>query len=153
MIEITNTRFTARQVQLLQLLAIGKTEPEMAQILGLATPTVHNIIRRQYPKLGASTRTGLVWAAMETGLVAPPCVRRPLPFPQPAKPAKPAHVFPKDRLLNLLRSHTGHTVRLCDLERFGDATCVRQMISRIRRGLTGERIITVVGVGYRLEVA
>lgn len=149
----TPGRFTARQVQILQLLAVGKTEGEMAQILGLATPTIHNIIRRQYPKLGASTRTGLVWEAMARGLIVPPSVRQPLAYPLPAPVPKAPHVFPKDRLLALLRSQAGRTVRLCELEAFGDASCIRQLIRRVRAQVgRGERIVTVVGVGYRYEM-
>lgn len=62
---------TARQIDVLKLLAQGKTNRDIAQELILSTGTVRTHVQRIIARLGASDRTGAVVRAIELGLIAP----------------------------------------------------------------------------------
>lgn len=63
---------TPQQRKVLLYVAGGKTNEEIAQIMGLAVPTVKNHVARILQKLNAPNRTGGVGAAFAAGLL---CVR------------------------------------------------------------------------------
>ena len=62
---------TPRQLDVVKLLAQGKTNQEIAWELVLSTGTVRTHVQRILAKLGASDRTGAVVRAIELGLIAP----------------------------------------------------------------------------------
>ena len=62
---------TLRQLDVLKLLAQGKTNPEIAQELVLSTGTVRTHVQRIREKLGVCDRTSAVVRAIELGLITP----------------------------------------------------------------------------------
>lgn len=58
-----------RELEVLRLVAGGRTNPEIATILELGTPTVKTYLARLCQKLGASDRTSAVAIATERGLI------------------------------------------------------------------------------------
>jgi DNA-binding CsgD family transcriptional regulator len=60
---------TAREIQIVDLLAKGLNGPRVAKSLGIAESTVQTHIRNAMGKTGCSTRTGLVAFALSEGLV------------------------------------------------------------------------------------
>ena len=60
-----------RELEVLRLLARGKTNQEIAQILGLSALTVKTYVQRIIGKLGVSDRTQAAVRAAELGLLAP----------------------------------------------------------------------------------
>jgi DNA-binding CsgD family transcriptional regulator len=56
--------FTPRQQQILELMANGAAEKQIAQALGLSRHTVHNYIRAMYRKSSVTTRAGLLAIAL-----------------------------------------------------------------------------------------
>src|SRR5919202_1779689 len=62
---------TPRQLDVVKLLAQGKTNQEIAQELVLSPGTVRTHVQRILAKLGASDRTGAVVRAIELGLITP----------------------------------------------------------------------------------
>jgi HD-GYP domain-containing protein (c-di-GMP phosphodiesterase class II) len=62
---------TAREVEVLALLARGPTNREIAAQLGISPKTVSNHVERIYAKAGVTTRAAATLFAMEHGLVAP----------------------------------------------------------------------------------
>jgi HD-GYP domain-containing protein (c-di-GMP phosphodiesterase class II) len=62
-------RLTDREVEVLQLLANGLSNKEIARVLTLSPKTVGRHIEHIYAKLGVSTRPGATLFAMEQGLV------------------------------------------------------------------------------------
>ena len=62
---------TPRQLDVVKLLAQGKTNQEIAQELVLSTGTVRTHVQRILTKLDVSDRTGAVVRAIELGLIAP----------------------------------------------------------------------------------
>ena len=53
-------RLTAREREVLQWLSGGKTDRDIAEILGISPRTVHKHLQRIYEKLGVETRTAAV---------------------------------------------------------------------------------------------
>jgi HD-GYP domain-containing protein (c-di-GMP phosphodiesterase class II) len=62
---------TAREVEVLRLLARGRSEGQIAAELFIAASTVHTHITHIYDKAGVSTRAGAAVFAMEHGLIHP----------------------------------------------------------------------------------
>jgi DNA-binding CsgD family transcriptional regulator len=58
---------TAREREVLQWLAAGKTDRDIADILAISPRTVHKHLQRIYEKLGVETRTAAVVRAMRLG--------------------------------------------------------------------------------------
>lgn len=61
-----------RETEILRMLAGGLSAAEIADALCLSVKTVQNYHYAIKGKLGARTDAGLVWLAIETGLLAPP---------------------------------------------------------------------------------
>jgi DNA-binding CsgD family transcriptional regulator len=55
---------TARELEVLQWLGSGKTDKDIAAILGISPRTVHKHLQRIYQKLGVETRTAAVMRAL-----------------------------------------------------------------------------------------
>lgn len=70
----TRSAFSLREVQILDLMAEGKTYTEMADELGLSVNTVRSHCKRIYRRMQAANGTHAVALAMSGGLIAP---RRP----------------------------------------------------------------------------
>jgi HD-GYP domain-containing protein (c-di-GMP phosphodiesterase class II)/DNA-binding CsgD family transcriptional regulator len=62
---------TDREVEVLRLLARGRSKKEIAKTLVIAPGTVHTHTVHIYEKLGVSTRAGVALFAMEHGLLRP----------------------------------------------------------------------------------
>ena len=62
---------TKRELQVLRLLAAGRTEKQIAAELFISASTVHTHVVHVYGKAGVSTRAALAMFAMEHGLVRP----------------------------------------------------------------------------------
>lgn len=60
---------TPREAQVLGWLGAGKSNADIAAILGISARTVDKHLANAYPKLGVETRTGAVVRALELGLV------------------------------------------------------------------------------------
>jgi DNA-binding CsgD family transcriptional regulator len=60
-------RLTAREREVLQWLSGGKTDRDIADILGISPRTVHKHLQRIYEKLGVETRTAAVTRALGIG--------------------------------------------------------------------------------------
>lgn len=60
---------TARQVEVLELLARGRTNPQIASELVLSTGTVRTHVQRIISRLGVSDRTCAVVKGIELGLI------------------------------------------------------------------------------------
>lgn len=63
---------TPREVDVLQLLALGRSTAEVAAELHLAVSTVRNHLAGAMPKLGARNRLAAVAEAVRLGIVSPP---------------------------------------------------------------------------------
>jgi DNA-binding NarL/FixJ family response regulator len=74
---VPGTRLTAREGDILELLAQGSTNESIAQSLGLATGTVRIYVSGILAKLGAPNRTAAAVLAIQEGLVAPALVGHP----------------------------------------------------------------------------
>ncbi len=70
--EPRGSTLTKRELEILQLLAPGLTNKEIAQRLSLSPRTVDTHVERVLSKLNATTRTRAVAAAIRTGLVPSP---------------------------------------------------------------------------------
>jgi DNA-binding NarL/FixJ family response regulator len=64
-----NPGLTRRETEVLQLLAEGKSNAQVASALGLTEPTVKGHINHLYAKLGVNSRTRAVLVGQERGLV------------------------------------------------------------------------------------
>lgn len=64
-------RLSARMMQVLQLIADGKTDPEIAQRLGIGIGTAKSHVKRLFRALGATTRAQAVASAFEMGVLLP----------------------------------------------------------------------------------
>jgi DNA-binding NarL/FixJ family response regulator len=60
-----------REVQVLRLVARGKTDKEIGRALVVSEVTVHHHVRHIYDKIGVSTRAGAALFAMEHDLIQP----------------------------------------------------------------------------------
>jgi DNA-binding CsgD family transcriptional regulator len=58
-----------REVEVLRLVARGKTDKEIGRVLIIAEVTVHHHVRHVYDKIGVSTRAGAALFAMEHDLI------------------------------------------------------------------------------------
>jgi two-component system NarL family response regulator len=67
--QVTGPDFTARETEILTLLARGKSNAEIAQALGITESTVKNHVTNVLAKLGVTSRTQAVIAAFQMGLV------------------------------------------------------------------------------------
>jgi DNA-binding NarL/FixJ family response regulator len=63
---------SAREIEILQLVAIGLTNKEVARVLHISQFTVRNHLNHATRKLDASDRTEVIFIAMKTGLISPP---------------------------------------------------------------------------------
>ncbi|MEQ1501764.1 MAG: HD domain-containing phosphohydrolase [Myxococcota bacterium] len=63
---------TPRQLEVLRLIALGRTEKEVAQALALSPRTVHHHVTHIYERLGVSTRVAVALFAVENGLLQRP---------------------------------------------------------------------------------
>lgn len=61
---------TPREIEVLRLIARGRTARETAEELGIAPKTADNHIQSIYSKIGVTTRAGAALFAVETGLLA-----------------------------------------------------------------------------------
>lgn len=66
---------TAREMQVVQLVARGRTNPEIAVGLGLLPKSVSNDLARIAAKLGIGDRAGIVGAAIRCGYLQVPVAR------------------------------------------------------------------------------
>jgi DNA-binding CsgD family transcriptional regulator len=62
---------SAREREVLDLLAQGRTDPQIAELLGLSPATVQTHVRNAKSKLGARTRSHAVAIAIGRGLIEP----------------------------------------------------------------------------------
>ncbi len=62
---------TEREVQVLRLTARGRTNREIATVLGISDRTVGHHLAHIYDKTGRRTRAGVAVLAMEHGLLLP----------------------------------------------------------------------------------
>lgn len=69
MMDRTTPRLTRREVDVLQWLRVGKTNSEIADILGTSVNTVKHQVRSTLMKLGVSNRAHAVANALEQGLI------------------------------------------------------------------------------------
>jgi DNA-binding CsgD family transcriptional regulator len=63
--DLATLGLTPREAEVLSWVAQGKTNPEIAQILGLARRTIHHHLENIYAKLGVETRTAAAIRALE----------------------------------------------------------------------------------------
>ena len=68
----SSSGLTAREVEVLRLVAQGKSNREIAAELFIAEKTARNHIERVYTKLGVNNRTQASLAAIDRGLAASP---------------------------------------------------------------------------------
>ncbi len=64
-------RLPRREVEILHWIAQGKTNSEIAAILGVAAPTVATHIKRMFQKLGVNDRTALAVKGVKYGIIHP----------------------------------------------------------------------------------
>lgn len=62
---------SAREVEVLNLVAAGHRDKEIASALALSTPTVKTHLRNILAKLGVSSRSQAIVAGLESGVIAP----------------------------------------------------------------------------------
>jgi DNA-binding NarL/FixJ family response regulator len=77
---------TSREVEVLQLLAAGYTNPRIADELVLSRKTVSRHLESIYGKLGVTTRSSATLFAMQQGLVLPGAAE-PVPLLRLSEPA------------------------------------------------------------------
>lgn len=65
----TPAGLTAREMEVLGLIAAGHTAKEAARVLKIAPKTADNHIQNLYAKIGVSTRAGAALFALERGLI------------------------------------------------------------------------------------
>jgi len=63
---------TDREIMVLSAVARGYTNREVGFIMFLKEKTIKSHLRSIFIKLGADTRTGAVWKALELGIITPP---------------------------------------------------------------------------------
>lgn len=65
-------KLSARMMQVLQLIADGKTDPEIARALGVSESTAKSHAKRLFRALEVTARTRAVSRAFELGVLLPP---------------------------------------------------------------------------------
>jgi len=80
---------TERELEVLQLVATGATNREVAYHLGISTNTVKVHLRNIFTKLGAESRTEATMIAVREGWVTVPATPSPPPSPTAAPPLSP----------------------------------------------------------------
>jgi DNA-binding NarL/FixJ family response regulator len=60
-----------REVEVLRLVARGKTDKEIGRVLVISDVTVHHHVRHIYDKIGVGSRAGAAMFAMEHDLIQP----------------------------------------------------------------------------------
>jgi len=70
-IQPPNQPLTKREIEILTLVAYGKTRGEISHILRISEETVKEHVERTYRKLNASNKTHAATIALELGLIAP----------------------------------------------------------------------------------
>jgi DNA-binding CsgD family transcriptional regulator len=63
------TKLSKREGEVLNWMARGKSNPDIATILGISAETVDTYARRLYPKLGVHDRVSAVFAGMSRGMI------------------------------------------------------------------------------------
>jgi two-component system nitrate/nitrite response regulator NarL len=66
---LTRPRLSAREVEILSLVALGKSTPEIAAELHLSSATIKTHLQKIYDRLGVSDRTSAVVVAMRRGIL------------------------------------------------------------------------------------
>lgn len=61
-----------RQMEILALMAIGRTNDEIGKVLGITMLTAKQHIAHMAVRMGSFSRMNMVWKAMQFGLLAPP---------------------------------------------------------------------------------
>jgi DNA-binding NarL/FixJ family response regulator len=64
-----NAKLTARELDVLRLLAEGLQHEEIGRRLGISSETVRTHLRKASDRLGASTRTQVVATALRLGII------------------------------------------------------------------------------------
>jgi DNA-binding response OmpR family regulator len=78
---------TQKQIDVLELVFIGKTNGEIAQILGVCESAARGMVYRITQALGSYNRCNAVYNALKLGLLKPPAVcEQPVPPPLPQPP-------------------------------------------------------------------
>ena len=65
----TSVPLTAREIQVLELIAKGLRNKEIGPLLGIAEETVHTHVKRAFAKLGVNDRTAALTVALRRGLI------------------------------------------------------------------------------------
>jgi len=66
---LSEVKVTAKNIRLMQLVAKGKTNRQIAKSLGLSEQTIKNELVSLFLKLGATNRTHLIIIAIKKGWV------------------------------------------------------------------------------------
>jgi two-component system nitrate/nitrite response regulator NarL len=66
---LARPRLSAREVEILSFVALGKSTPEIAAELHLSSATIKTHLQKIYDRLGVSDRTSAVVAAMRRGIL------------------------------------------------------------------------------------
>jgi two-component system nitrate/nitrite response regulator NarL len=66
---VAHAVLTARETEVLRLIAEGRSAPEIAEVLALSAATVRTHLQHAYEKLGVSDRTAAVAQAIRAGLL------------------------------------------------------------------------------------
>ncbi len=66
----SHSALSARELEVLDLVAYGCSKAEIAQRLHLSETTVKSHLAHIYPKLGVSSRTAAVTSAREAGIIS-----------------------------------------------------------------------------------
>lgn len=67
---INKVELSKRETQVLRWLALGKSQSDIATILGIKSTTVDSYTRRIYAKLGVNTKIAAVLAGISTGKIS-----------------------------------------------------------------------------------
>ncbi len=68
--QINKISLSRREREVLQWIALGKSQPDIATILGVKNTTVDSYTRRIYAKLGVNSKIAAVLAGISTGIIS-----------------------------------------------------------------------------------
>ncbi len=123
---MTQPLLSKRCAEVLGWVFVGKTNEEIATILGLTTPTVKNHLRKIVARLGAYNRQNAVYLALKAGILQPPQPDvAPVPVPPPPVPA----TVTADDWLSAGNVHVSPSLRIA---------------------MANDRVLDLVGVQFRL---